>query len=206
MIKKCKYCNKEFIAEYAWSTDKQKTYVNHSVECCSKSCATKAVRTLSEEEIKRRIELCFIHYSDYVTKELLLDYIGVSSKTLAKHKIKIKDENTIRGYFNKLNYFENFVYKALLLRFSETDIEQQKTFPELKHKYQLRYDFYIKSANLLIEADGAQHWDKNSKFYSEISCYRDSLKTNYAKDNNIRLIRIPYERKLSVGYVLSFIY
>ena len=48
----------------------------------------------------------------------------------------------------------------------------------------LRYDFYLPELNLLIEYDGAAyHEDPDVR-------YRDSLKNDFAKSNNIKMFRI----------------
>ena len=61
----------------------------------------------------------------------------------------------------------------------------------------LKYDFYIPSKNLLVEYDGEQHFKDISapNFKREslsVICYRDNIKNEYAKRNNINLLRIPY--------------
>lgn len=69
----------------------------------------------------------------------------------------------------------------------------QKTFDDLKYINSLHYDFYIEEKNILIEYDGEFHYYdifKNGSF--EKSIIRDTLKTEYAQKNNIKLIRIPY--------------
>lgn len=65
----------------------------------------------------------------------------------------------------------------------------------------LKFDFYILSKNILIEYDGKQHYLVGSNIrgkhivtdeeLKEIK-YRDSIKTQYAIDNGIRLLRIKY--------------
>lgn len=76
---------------------------------------------------------------------------------------------------------------------------EQYRFPDCKHKHSLPFDFAVVNngaVSLLIEYDGPQH-------YSPISCFggedefiktkmRDSIKNNYCKDNDYRLLRLPY--------------
>ena len=65
----------------------------------------------------------------------------------------------------------------------------------------LSFDFYVPSMNLCIEVDGAQHY-KPSGFRNitkeereakliDVRC-RDEIKTNFCKNNGIKLLRIPY--------------
>ena len=71
--------------------------------------------------------------------------------------------------------------------------ELQKKFIGLKYKNPLAYDFYLPSYDLLIEYDGEFHYQPIfgiEKYKIEQS--RDLLKNNFAKENNYRLLRIPY--------------
>ena len=90
------------------------------------------------------------------------------------------------------------------------EVETEKGFDNLKDKKRLRYDFYIPKYNLLIELDGDYHREKITykskdmteleKYLAKIEAnerlqntqYKDFLKDNYAKDNNIPLLRIEY--------------
>jgi very-short-patch-repair endonuclease len=63
----------------------------------------------------------------------------------------------------------------------------------------LKFDFYIPSANLLIEYDGEQHFRRGKMGKHYVSATelrevqrRDSIKTDYAKRRGIRLLRIAY--------------
>lgn len=72
----------------------------------------------------------------------------------------------------------------------------QKTFDDCKYKRKLPFDFYIESENLLIEYDGLQH-SKPIDYFGGEEAYKkqvikDSIKTKYAIDNNIRLLRFNY--------------
>lgn len=76
----------------------------------------------------------------------------------------------------------------------------------------LRFDFYLPEYNTCIEYDGEQHfiysnngWNNKENF--DKTQYRDSIKNNYCKNNNIRLIRISYvnEDKINKNYILSLL-
>lgn len=60
----------------------------------------------------------------------------------------------------------------------------------------LPFDFYIPSMNLCIEFDGELHYKPIKRFGGEerfkIYKLHDEIKNTYCKQNNIRLIRIPY--------------
>jgi len=104
-------------------------------------------------------------------------------------KRESKGERRVKGHLKSLGLY----------------FETQKKFPKCKHKKELPFDFWIPSINTLIEYDGEQHskpvnfggrssHDSVKEF--EIVKLRDSIKTTYAKDNNINLLRIPYLVKL----------
>lgn len=79
---------------------------------------------------------------------------------------------------------------------SNIEYEFQYRFEDCKYNRILPFDFYITSLNIAIEYDGKQH--------HKLDCFnmtlldsmnlkkRDNIKTQYCKDNNIKLIRIPY--------------
>ncbi len=60
----------------------------------------------------------------------------------------------------------------------------------------MRFDFYLPKLNILIEYDGEQHFREVSCFGGEKEFLKrkinDGIKTDYAKNNAIPLLRIPY--------------
>lgn len=96
------------------------------------------------------------------------------------------------------SYGEFFI--SSYLRKNNIEFVLQKTFdtcinPETNYK--LRFDFYLPHYNLCIECDGVQHRRKKpdglfSKEELEKILYRDNIKNQWCKQNNIGLLRIPY--------------
>ncbi len=81
---------------------------------------------------------------------------------------------------------------------------KQKRFTKCKSKYTLPFDYYLPKYNIAIEYDGEQHFkpvrfngtsEETAKEMHEECKYRDNIKNNYCKENNILLIRIPYYEK-----------
>lgn len=78
--------------------------------------------------------------------------------------------------------------------------EREKSFADLKYSDSdslARYDFYLPEYNCLIEFDGIQHFqsgfgnfDNPEKFFKTQK--HDNIKNQYAIENKIILIRIPY--------------
>lgn len=91
------------------------------------------------------------------------------------------------------------------------NFELEKTFDTCKIKHFLRFDFYLKDYNLLIEFDGEQHfkcmrWSKNkSKNIEKFKKVkkRDVFKNKWAKENNYNLLRIPYTNIKNIDKILN---
>lgn len=82
--------------------------------------------------------------------------------------------------------------KELLLE-ANIPFEIEKKFESCRDQKELPFDFYIDN-KYLIEYDGIQHFNKNSLFDYEYTHKHDIMKSQWCKDNNIPLIRIPYTR------------
>ena len=80
--------------------------------------------------------------------------------------------------------------KQILLE-AEIPFEIEKTFDGCKDRKLLPFDFFVNN-QYLIEYDGQQHYDINSKFDYEYTHYHDEIKSQWCKNNHIPLIRIPY--------------
>jgi len=81
--------------------------------------------------------------------------------------------------------------------------EVQKRFKDCRNKNTLPFDFYLPDYNSLIEYDGKQHFDKTLKFYSDRLVENDKIKTNWAKKNKIKLIRIHYKKFNEIEKILE---
>lgn len=82
----------------------------------------------------------------------------------------------------------------------------QKRFKDCRLKNPLPFDFYVPKLNLCIEYDGEQHYSiifKNNteRDLKEIQ-RRDKIKTEYCKNNDIKLLRIPYWEQSNIEKIL----
>jgi hypothetical protein len=87
------------------------------------------------------------------------------------------------------------------------DFISQKTFSDCKGICKLLpFDFFLPDYNTVIEYDGILHYEPvfGNERLSQIQ-NSDSVKTNYCKENNIRLIRIPYTDYNNIYSILSFL-
>lgn len=90
----------------------------------------------------------------------------------------------------------------------------QKSFDDCRNPNTgrlLKFDFYIPNKNILIEYDGNQHFICGRKLGNYVSTerdlkntqWRDSVKSKYAIDNNIELLRIKYTELKNIPEILS---
>ena len=99
--------------------------------------------------------------------------------------------------------------KQLLLN-NNIKFIQQFTFKDCRNKRKLPFDFAIfdSSNNLycLIEYQGIQHYKPIDHFGGDVQFQKqihiDNLKRNYCKDNNIKLLEIPYYNFKSIKDIL----
>lgn len=106
---------------------------------------------------------------------------------------------------------EHFVAK--LLEKIGLLFESEVSFPECKNVKPLRFDFGVKDekGNLvfLIEYDGVQHFKENSYFGGRTGYIRrlknDRIKSNFAKEKGIPLLRIRYDQKSPEKLLLKVI-
>lgn len=85
---------------------------------------------------------------------------------------------------------------------NDIEFEQQKRFDDCRNINTLPFDFYLPQYNLCIEFDGEQHFIPKA-FKSKVTYdeklenlksiqFRDGIKTDYCKNNNINFLRIKY--------------
>lgn len=102
------------------------------------------------------------------------------------------------GITNATQLYNTNCLKQVMKEMGIGEIETEKTFDGLvnpKTGKSLRYDYYIKSLNLLIEVDGFTHYDKTrteSVFGGDFAERQalDEIKNEFAKANGMNLIRV----------------
>lgn len=169
---------------------------NHGCPKCGKEARGTLSRKTTETFIKDAIKA---HGNFY-------DYSLVEYEN--SHKcIKIICPN--HGIFSQLPYMHTQGQGCPICSKSKGEIEVariltllgitfniQKTFPNCKNRWKLRYDFYfeLNSKEYLIEYDGEQHingWSGKVDSLTRIQKH-DAIKTAFAAANGFTLIRIPY--------------
>lgn len=94
-----------------------------------------------------------------------------------------------------------------VLRESNFTFSEQHKFDDCKFYRPLPFDFYIPNLNIAIEYDGRQHFEI-SEYFGGLDSFintiiRDTIKNDYCRRNNIRLIRIPYWEFDNIEEILS---
>lgn len=193
---KCKYCGKEF-------TPKQKSSKFCSVECRDRYHAGYVPR--SREELIERVSDLIIGLDKHTTFDEISDELNISGRTFYKYDISVPKLNEQLGYIKPDSIFEEKCGKILSNLFK--NIEYQKTFEDClsPKKYPLRFDFFIPTCSLLIEADGIQHFDIKHWFTTKYNMQCDFIKQDWCKEKGYPLVRIPYSRDISKEQVANIV-
>lgn len=168
---------------------------------------------LDYEKVKKYIEmygakLLDKEYKNAKTKLTIQCKCGIEFKT---NFDKIKSKNKVRcNVCSKKTSNPEFIIGEKLKEFGLEYIEQYK-FKDCVYIDKLIFDFYIPSINTCIEYDGEGHYkpfrfskDKEAMQRKlEETQIRDNIKTQYCKDNDIKLIRIPYFEFDNIDKVLK---
>ena len=140
--------------------------------------------------------------------EILGEYINSATKIKCKCKLdgyefQMIPSNLLKGQgCPKCNESKGEKRVAKYLDSRNIKYEPQYKFNDCRSKDRLPFDFYIPSLNIAIEYDGEYHYmiitrGKNDTYERAFNRFvgtkvRDTIKTIYCKENNIKLIRIPY--------------
>lgn len=134
--------------------------------------------------------------------EILGEYKNAATKILCRCK---KDGYVWEGTPNaichgvgcpKCNSSKGEMAVEKYLKDNNISYEIQKRFDDCKNIFSLPFDFYLPNNKTCIEYDGSLHYKAVDYFGGEEALKstqsRDKIKTNYCKEHNIKLIRIPY--------------
>lgn len=169
---------------------------NHGCPRCAREIIESSRRKTTQEFIKDAIK---IHGGSYDYSLVVYKNSHIPVEIIcSKHGIFTQKPN---GHLNghgcpicKMSKGEIRITDALIVL--GISFEIQKTFPNCKNKWRLRFDFYFEKNNskFLVEYDGSQHffgWSGQGKNLKRIQ-HHDAIKTKFAQDNGFILIRIPY--------------
>lgn len=88
-----------------------------------------------------------------------------------------------------------------------TTILKEYRIDDCKFKTSLPFDFYLPDLNVFIEYDGEYHYHI-IEFYGGLDKFisrkiNDTIKNEYCKKNDLKLIRIPYWEKNNIEKILK---
>ena len=170
-------------------------------------------RRLSSEEWTERAISKYIDKFDYSETVYTHNRENVTIRCI-EHNIKfsVNPDNHMTG-LGGCPSCNGSVGENVIIDFLEKHkikYEKQKTFTDCRNdltNYLLYFDFYLPKFNMCIEFDGEQHF-KATEFFGgqeglESLQYRDNIKSEYCKTNNIGLLRIPYMNVNSIDKILT---
>lgn len=208
--------NIEVIGEYAGA----KTSITHRCKIDGYEWKTAPSNVLQGHQCPKCVDRAPITHQDYVERLALVspdiipieNYSGALVRILHKCKIDgnewyVTPANALRGRGCPQCY-ESAGERCARQWFETHDIvyEYQKTFDGCKDKNKLPVDFYLPKYNTVCEIDGVQHFQPTdfagkglewAQKQFEMVKRHDEIKTQYCKDNNINLIRIPYYKDIA---------
>ena len=173
-------------------------YQHSSCKYCARENISR-LKSTPENEIRHLLDSMNLEYIDSrVDKKMTVSFVckahrayGVQCNSLDKIK---------RGQGCRLcsaSTGETMV--SSILKEKNIEYEFQKKFDGLvgEGRGQLSYDFYLPKYNTLIEYQGQQHYMIVDAFHAtdrtlKKQIHHDNLKREYAKENNISLIEVPY--------------
>lgn len=137
------------------------------------------------------------------------NYIKMKTKSTIickKHgEFETTPDNHIRRKSGCPRCLFSFGEEAIRSMLSQHNIkfDPQHRFPDCKYRYTLPFDFYLPDYNTCIEYDGLQHSiPKFGEKAFEHTKLTDSIKTEYCKTKNIRLLRINHEQANEIEKIL----
>ncbi len=178
-------------------------------KCKYEKIARDNLSMTTEEFIKRCVE---VHGDLYDYSEVYYagrhKYITIKCKTCGPFLTRANNHLARRSHCPKCKSSKGERQIRHWLNINNVIYTEQHTFVGCRHKYVLRFDFYLPDYNTCVEFDGIQHtyntFNQTDEAF-ELMKYCDEIKNNYCKCNNIRLIRIPYTKYEQIGNILSAI-
>ena len=170
---------------------------------CSKPCAGKlrGGEFHRKSDLEKKVVDAVKAAGKYLTKEQIMDALLISSKTLTAYGVSTLACNKTAGFNRPARYFENLVFEILSKRFK---VMREVSFDGCVSPKGalLRFDYFVEDEGLLIEADGSQH-KAGHPWHRDYHSVCDATKQEYAKANGLRLVRIPYTKRLTPQYLFN---
>lgn len=190
---KCK-CGNEFITTYGHFKGQNKRECND----CGDLRRTGKFKPYTIEKVRDIIKSkeCELLSNNYIKNNQKLDIkckCGekfVTDLATFKGKNKIRCDKCTKKQSSYSRLVEDFLIKNNIVFIKEY------RFKNCRNILPLPFDFYLPKLKVCIEVDGELHYEpsrfKSSEENFAKTLFRDSIKSDFCKKNNIKLIRIPY--------------
>lgn len=190
----CEVCN------YEWSPFAYNLLSGFGCPMCANNKVGMLKRTSQEQKMKKLIS-CHPEINFKSIPERTTDKVECECK-VCKHTWFATYSNLVNPHLltscPKCNMSHGEKTLLNILEDWEFEYITQYKFPDCRNVFELPFDVYLPKFNVLIEYDGEQHYhpiprgngDGVEDFYKIQN--NDEIKTQYCKDKNIPLIRIPY--------------
>lgn len=180
----------------------------------SKDCGCSRKKMLSDTRTK---DLTMQRFGKLVAVELL-EQSNKFNRRLYRCKCDCGNEvivpsiNLINGHTNSCGCLTSFANAYINELLSNLKIKFKPEYCVNIEGHNLRFDFYLKDYNMMIEYDGKQHYypvnfgkwsDEELMSNFEKTQKYDQLKNEYCKQNNIYLLRIPYWEKENIKEIIN---
>ena len=164
-------------------------------------CNDNSKRSSTEDFIEKAVEV----HGDLYNYDLV-EYVNIKTKvkilcnTCNNIFLQRPDHHYSDGHGCSIcNESSGEMKVASFLKSRNIDFTRQKTFSGLLSIKELKYDFYLLGFNIIVEYDGEAHYKpafgrtgEEKQANLEGCQLRDKIKNEWAKTNNIPLLRIPY--------------
>lgn len=176
-------------------------------KCCSNECSSQYKRNNGKRVFERFCE----DVKDY---SLISEYYDSSTKVKMKHEkcgriFEVTPSNFKCNQSGCPHCYKSKGEMAIAKTLDDLKIDyiEQYKIKECKYKLPLPFDFAIfnnKQLICLIEFDGEQHFKpKFGKEHFENTVRNDGIKDQFCKDNNIKLIRIPFTEIKNIPKIIE---
>lgn len=163
-----------------------------------------------QKEIDERYPNTYKILGEYVRARSPLEVLRIP----CGHTYMISPDNLLRGkgcpkcsirQSHYMDIVEEYLNKHGIL------FEKEKRFDDCKYERVLPFDYYLPKYNICIEVDGEYHYLDNFVYHKSekaiLDFYklkqRDEIKTQYCKDKNIKLLRLPYYEEKNFEQLLN---
>ena len=191
----CKVCKKEL----SLSNFFKDSVIKDGYRNKCKSCTKKGLRIIEKPSTKSYSDKLNAKYNgEYsLVGKYHKDEVSIIHNICCKIR-KTKPKNgLIRGCPNckRKTSFLHRMFESYL-KYNNIEYECEFKDSRCKNVKELPFDFAIKKEGILkclVEIDGEQHYKGNGRFDTGFIQFKDNIKTDFCKDNNIRLYRIKYD-------------